>query len=55
MVYTENNLIYYDGGLYLTIDSLTEIYNIITGSNNIILRKVNGKPYRFDKIYMNKA
>ena len=55
LVYTENNLIYYDGGLYLTVDSLKEIYNIITGSNNIILRKVNVKPYRFDKIYMNKG
>ena len=30
-----------DGGMYLTVDSLIEINNIITGSNNINLRKVN--------------
>ena len=30
------------------------INNIITGSNNITLRKVNLKPYRFDKMYMDK-
>ena len=30
------------------------IYNIITGSKNITLGKVNIKPYGFDKMYMNK-
>ena len=38
----------------LTVDSLIEINNIITGSNNITLRKVNVKPYEFDKKYMDK-
>ena len=38
----------------LNVDSLIKIKNIITGSNNFILRKVNVKPYRLDKIYMNK-
>ena len=27
---------------------------MITGSNNITLRKVNVKPYGFDKMYMDK-
>ena len=38
----------------LIVDSLIEVNNIITGSNNIILRNVNVKPYGFDKIYMDK-
>ena len=40
--------------MYLTVDSLVEINNIISGSNNITLRKVNVKPYGFDKMYMDK-
>ena len=40
--------------MYLTVDTKIEINNIITGSNNIILRKINVKPYGFDKIYMDK-
>ena len=43
-----------DGDMYLTVDSLIEVNNIITGSNNINLGKVNIKPYGFDKIYMGK-
>ena len=35
LAYIEINLIHSDGGMYLTIDSLKEINNIITGSNNI--------------------
>ena len=31
-----------------------EINDIITGSNNITLRKVNVKSYGFDKIYIDK-
>ena len=54
LVYIENNLIDSDGGMYLTVDSLIEINNIITNSNNITLRKVNVKPYRCDKMYMDK-
>ena len=38
----------------LTIDTLIEKNNIITGKNNITLKKGNVKPYRFDKIYMVK-
>ena len=54
MVYIENDLIDSDGGMYLTDDLLIETNNIITGSNNITLRKVNVKPYGFDKMYMDK-
>ena len=54
MVYTENNLIDSDDGMYLTVDSLKERSNIITGSNNINLRKISLKPYGFDKMYMDK-
>ena len=52
--YIENNLIDSDAGIYLTVDSLIEINNIITGSNNITLRKVNVKPYGFNNMYMHK-
>ena len=31
--------------MYLTDDSLIDINDIITGSNKIILRKVNVEPY----------
>ena len=37
LVYIESNLIDSDGGMYLTIESLIEINNILTGSNNITL------------------
>ena len=36
--------------MYLTVDSLIEINNIITGSNKNSLRKVNLKPNGLDKI-----
>ena len=54
MVYLEKNLIVSDGGIYLTVDSLIELSNKITGSNNITFRNVNVKAYGFDKIYMDK-
>ena len=54
MAYIESSLIDSDGGMYLTVDSLIELNNIITGSNNIALRKVHLKPYEFDKMYMDK-
>ena len=54
MVYIKNNLIGSDGNTYLTVDSLIKTSNIITGSNNITLRKVNVKPYEFDKKYICK-
>ena len=54
LVFIGKDLVDSDGGRYLTVNSLMEINNIITGSNNISLRKVNLKPYGFDKKYMHK-
>ena len=53
-LHKKNNLIHSDGNKYLTVDSLIKLNNIITGSNNITLRKVDLKPYRFDKMYIVK-
>ena len=54
LVYTKNNFIYINSGMYLKVESLIETNNIIIGSNNISLRKVNLKPYRFDKMYIDQ-
>ena len=35
LVYIENSLIDFDGSMYLTVNSLIEINNKITGLNNI--------------------
>ena len=40
MSYIENNLIESDGNMYLTVDSLIKIYNIINGLDNITVGKV---------------
>ena len=40
--------------MYLKVESLIETNNIIISSNNISLRKVNLKPYRFDKMYIDQ-
>ena len=53
--FVKNNLIDSDGNMYLTFDSLININNnYIPRSNNINLRKVNIKPYGFDKMHINK-
>ena len=54
LVYIKNNLIDSNGNMYLTVDFLLEINNIITDLNNITLIKVNVKPSGFDKTYMVK-
>ena len=54
LVYIKNNRKDTNGGMYLTVDSLTEINDIMTGLNSITLRKVNVKPHGFDKSYMDK-
>ena len=54
LVYIKNGLTDSDRGKHLIVDSLIEINNIITGSNNITLRKINVKPYGFDKVYVDK-
>ena len=43
-----------DGNMYLTVGSLIEINNIITGSNNISLRKFNLMQYGFDNMFITK-
>ena len=48
------NLVDADGNMHIMVGSLIEINSIITGSNNISLRKVNVKPYRFNKMCMDK-
>ena len=52
MLYIEINLIDYHGRMYLIVESFIEINNIITGSNNVTLRKVNVREHGFDKMYM---
>ena len=39
---------------YLINDSLIEIKNVLTGSNNITLWKAHIKPYECDKMYIDK-
>ena len=53
LVYIKDNLIDSDNKMYSTVHSLIEI-NIITGSNNIFLRKVSVKPCEYDDMYMDK-
>ena len=48
LVYIENNLIDFNGGMYLPFDSLIEMNNIRTDSNIITLKKVNVQPYGFN-------
>ena len=52
--YIENSFIDSDGSSYLTVDFLIKINNKTTGPDNITLRKINVKPYGFDKIHMEK-
>ena len=40
--------------MYLSVECLIEINNIITGLNNSTLRKVNVKLYGFNKMCMDK-
>ena len=52
LVYIKNNLIDSNDNIYLTVDSLIDINNMITGSNNMTLRKVHVKPCGYDKMYI---
>ena len=53
-MYIKNNLIDSNNNMYFPSDSFININNVITGSNNITLRKVNVDPYGYDKMYMGK-
>ena len=50
--YKNSNLIDSNGDLFLTVDSLITLNNIILGSNNIWLRCVNVKPAFHNKQYL---
>ena len=50
--FKNSHLLTEDGDLFLTVDSLISINNIITNSNNICLRKCEVKPAGYDKQYM---
>ena len=55
MTYKSNNLIDSDDDMYLTAaDSLIDIKNILTGSNNIFLWKGNVQPCGHEKINVDK-
>ena len=41
--------------LFLSMDSLITLNNIITGSRYIVLRDINVKPVGYSKIYMDKS
>ena len=55
LIYIKSYFIYSNDNMYLTVDSLIDINNIETGSINITLRKVNAKPYGYDKIFVDKV
>ena len=50
--YIQEELLTAEGDLFLTVDSLIFLNNIITNSNNTFLRQVNVKPARYKKQYM---
>ena len=50
--YAHKELISVDGDLFLTVDSLITINNIITNSSNYHLRSVDVKPVGYNKKYM---
>ena len=50
--YIQRELITTDGDLFLTLDSLITLNNIITNSNNILLRQTNVRPAEYNKQYM---
>ena len=50
--YLKTELLTTDGDLFLTFDSLFTLNNIITNSNNILLRQINVKPAFCNKQYM---
>ena len=54
MSYKEKKLINSDGDMYLIIDTLIEINNIMFGSYKIYLRKINVRLCEFDKILIGK-
>ena len=54
LINLKNNLVDSENNMFLTVDSLVDIKNITTCSNDIFLRKVNVKPCEYDKMCMDK-
>ena len=52
LTYKMTQLLTENGDLLLAVDSLITLNNIITGSNNLTLRKVNVKPAFYKKQYL---
>ena len=50
--YIQRELLTTDGDLFLTVDSLITLNNLITNSNSILLRQTNVKPAGYNKQYM---
>ena len=53
--FVKENLISEDGDLFLTVDSLITLNNMITDSNNLNLRTCEVKPAGYDKYYMHST
>ena len=53
--YQNTYLIGKNGELFLTVNSLIRLSNIITDSQNLFLRNVKVKPAGFDKMYFDKS
>ena len=53
--FIKENLISKDGDLFLTVDSLITLNNMITDSNNLNLRTCEVKPAGYDKYYMHST
>ena len=53
--FKNQELINKDGDLFLTVDSLIRINNIITNSHNLHLRRHNVKPAGYNKQYMDAS
>ena len=50
--YIQGELLTAEGDLFLTVDSLITLNNIITNANNLFLRQKNIKPAGYNKQYM---
>ena len=54
-IFIKNHLLTKDGDLFLTVDSLISINNIITKSSNLKLRQCEVMPAGYNKQYMNSS
>ena len=54
-IFIKTHLLTKDGDLFLTVDSLISINNIITKSSNLTLRQCEVMPAGYNKQYMNSS